>query len=233
MQVVASLGLFAISSGKLVALGIVHRVGCCILATSRGQNTSVHEGHHSNFRQRLRAETGDSHVAVEAAFDALDTECASGLGATLHAHIEAIQRLLPAVQTRPGLRREFERLAQIAQNSQQAVGYSGRWGPRLEAAEDLHPIAAGYVLLGSRLGAAILKARMRQQSRQWSEDAIAYFTDSGSRTIWAALNAEIENVTEERERAKIIDDAKAAFGLFAEEAERALKVISGELCHGC
>jgi heme oxygenase len=177
-----------------------------------------------NVRSRLRRETSISHKEVESAFDLFDLTTRSGMAHTLTAHRNALGRLLPSLASLPLFSDEIQRLQNLAEQSRAALGILGGDAPG-GIAPSIHPLAAAYVILGSRLGAEVLRRRLEALPKDWDADVIAYFGDRMSQDHWKALLQMLGDVDCEQEANEIIEGAQAAFGVFREEAMMAAQHV--------
>lgn len=168
-------------------------------------------------RKFLNCRTRQGHTRVEQAFDVFDMGTADGMVSILTAHINAMDRLLPGLASRPEYRAEVSRLRSLAESSRAALDLPGKEGHNRPSAS-YHPLAIAYVVLGSRLGARLLAHRLDQQATQWSEPVRRYFTDRGSGKAWAQLCSELDAETCDAQLGEIAADAQRVFDLYREEA---------------
>lgn len=162
----------------------------------------------------LRCETATVHDAVEEAFDVFDLRRIDGIEPVLRAHFRALSRLLPSLEGHPEFHDEVARLRELARESHRSIS-------NLALGDDLmpvrlHPLAVAYVVLGSRLGARVISARLDQADEQYDAAAKEYFTDDRSRPFWKALLGELQH--QRASTQAIVDDARAAFQVFLQEA---------------
>ncbi|TIX51654.1 biliverdin-producing heme oxygenase [Alteraurantiacibacter aquimixticola] len=141
---------------------------------------------------------------------------------TLAAHRNAIGRLLPSLVSHPLFSHEIQRLQELAEKSRAVLGVSEDEA-EVEIASPVHPLAAAYVILGSRLGAEILRKRLKAAPTDWDSGAEAYFNDGGSQQHWKVLQQMLGDIDCEREANEIVEGAQAAFGVFLEEANIAAR----------
>lgn len=180
-------------------------------------------------RQHLREATQATHLQVEAAFAQLDIAERGGLDATLRAHDQAISRLLPSLSAIPDMHDEAIRLRQLVRQSLAALDSDAVAGDVVASdavasdAVSLHPLAAAYVLLGSRLGSRVISAGLRQRGANVDEGQFAYFTDDNSRDQWKSL-LRLLDLTEDSID-QVTADTIGAFDVFAFEARHAAQTM--------
>lgn len=166
-------------------------------------------------RHHLRRETGAVHEEVEAAFARYDLAERDGLERTLRAHLSALSRLMPSLEKTPALHREVSRLLDLARASYCAV-CPEPFQARHHDNTRLHPLAVGYVILGSRLGSRVIAARLKRAGLTEDDPSIAYFTDDKSRQHWAELQGALSSAHGQAD--EIMADTNATFRIFLEEA---------------
>ncbi|WP_137681718.1 biliverdin-producing heme oxygenase [Aurantiacibacter suaedae] len=158
-----------------------------------------------------------AHEDTESAFAAFDITTREGLEATLRAHAAALSSLLPSVSSHPIFTEEIGRLRDLAVCSLAATGAA----PATSFIRDvgaLKPLAVAYVVLGSRLGARLISARLNAAQVPHDSAAHAYFRDEGSGPAWQKLQEMLAALP--REETAIVADTRAAFEVFQQEAAR-------------
>ncbi|RIV86103.1 hypothetical protein D2V17_10110 [Aurantiacibacter xanthus] len=171
----------------------------------------------ADLRRVLRDQTTQVHEDTESAFAAIDLTTPEGLDATLRAHIAALSSLLPNLAPCPVFAEEIGRLRDLAVASLAATGAAPVPSPSRDAAA-LDPLAVAYVVLGSRLGARVIAARLRAAQVPEGSAAYAYFRDEGSGAAWQTLRQMLASFP--GEHTAIVADTSAAFRIFQQEAAR-------------
>lgn len=163
-----------------------------------------------DFRWLLRARTADRHARLDSLISSLDLTRRADLERFFRVHLMsfiAMARHYPDTALREmigSLRGDLD-----------ALGAEGGDKDTLDM-RPFHPLAARYILAGSRLGTVVLR-------RDWmrSEDtqvlaADRYFTSTPDRDEWPAVCAELSAVTVDSDLAETISgDAEAIFDAFA------------------
>lgn len=169
-------------------------------------------------RQELRLATRAAHDATEEAFAGLDLNDRDGLACTLQAHLDALEALSPSVAGRQEFANAFEHLSELARNGLNALG---RRVPASSAtACERHLLGVAYVVLGSRLGARLIRQGLAADPAPAMAIGHQYFTDETTSPLWRVLMCELEHVPEP-ESSEILEAAFAAFALFEGAARRA------------
>ncbi|MCE8007775.1 biliverdin-producing heme oxygenase [Aestuariivita sp.] len=123
----------------------------------------------ADFRWYLRDKTKDHHDRLDRMMSALDLSERADLARFLHVHlicIEAMMRHSPD----PSL----PRMVESFRKDLNSLGEGPREGARLDMAA-VHPLAAAYILAGSRMGAKVLKAGWARSTDPAVKSASSYF----------------------------------------------------------
>lgn len=168
----------------------------------------------ADIRHVLRRDTATIHQCVEDAFDLFDLRLRVGMERVLRAHYFALSRLLPSLAEYPDLHGEVARLRELAWESHREISET----PLEDRSSPvrLNPLAVAYVILGSRLGARVIAARLDHSEKEYSAAATNYFTDDQSRPFWKWLLDKLQH--EPGMQATLVADARLTFGIFLEEA---------------
>ena len=170
-----------------------------------------------DLRRVLREQTTQVHEDTESAFAAIDMTTPEGLVATLRAHVAALSSLLPNVASHPVFAEEIGRLHDLAVSSLAATGAAPAGSSSRDVA-GLDPLAVAYVVLGSRLGARVISARLQAAQVPEGSAAHSYFRDEGSGTAWQKLREMLGSFP--GEHTALVEDTRAAFQIFQQAAAR-------------
>lgn len=182
-----------------------------------------------SLRKRLRVETRPSHDIVDAAFAGHDISEYDGYVRFLLAHLDALQTL--ARGGCPGNKVVIDaEIAPLMANLQtDLTAIVGHWPVACAmTCRRFHPIALRYVLLGSRMGMAVLR-------KTWARAddprvlAASHFLDTPKEPDqWRLFCIELENLPATGAVAdQIIADAQAVFSIYAQSAEDIAVYIQG------
>lgn len=174
----------------------------------------------SDLRSVLAKRTRASHDAVEAAFAAHELATEHGIAGALAAHGLAMERLLPALSARPEYHREVSRLRDLAVQGLDALGQPRPPQPQ-PLADELHALSVAYVILGSRLGAAVITQDLDRRVPGLNPQVRDFFADRNSASQWRNLRNDLAAVVDRDEQDRIVADAKLVFTVFAEAAKAA------------
>ncbi len=170
-----------------------------------------------SLRDRLRRDSRAEHARVDAAVGALDLGQAGDLGRFLAAHHAAFRAIAPAARgTSRGL------VADLAARLEADLTVLGR--AALPAAPQMacDPVAVDYVVLGSRLGTAVLRRRWAAAAGGRAAGAGRYLTAPGQGAAWrtfCAAQASRPGTGPAAER--IVGDVRRLFDLFDRALARA------------
>ena len=166
-----------------------------------------------NLRERLRAGTRAHHEDVDAAFSQLDLRERDGLASFLSAQGAALQAIRCASgrhAAEAGALRD-EMLA-AAEADFRHLGYRAERAP---TPVDLHPTAVLYILLGSALGAQVLRRRWLASGDPLVQGAGAYFGLPLRAAAWRLFCEEAAATPAQGEDADVIlRDANRIFDLY-------------------
>ncbi|MGB0659380.1 MAG: hypothetical protein ACPGNV_04295 [Mangrovicoccus sp.] len=135
----------------------------------------THQNAASEFslRDRLRTDTAAAHAAVDALLLDLKLDTAAGLADFLAVQYAGFCQMRTALPNQAGP----QKLNDVIWALEQDLQILGR-APLCVTAPNhsAHPVAAEYLTLGSRMGAAALRPKWRASSDQTVQKAQAFFT---------------------------------------------------------
>lgn len=172
-------------------------------------------------RQRLKLETRADHELTERAYDKLDLGTIAGLCGMLLAHAAALRLLIPSLAKHQDLHAEVSRLDACIERDLRFLGQSQPLDVRLEGMA-CHPLGVAYVILGSRLGAAVQTSQLALSAEAVGKPPYSYLTDRNSGEVWKALLARLNAAVGHVEVAQIIDAARETFSVFRSAAATAV-----------
>ncbi len=166
----------------------------------------------ADFRQVLRTETWQDHERVDAAMTGIDLCTVVGFKVFLRIHrtcFNAIQQVT-GENVHASLGDLVERI-----NKDLAMLGAADDAVAAPALRDIDPLAAAYVVEGSRLGSKLLKGRWLKAQDSLVRQADAYFSFDPSSQVWRETCEYLRAVPVGSERANtIIQDTRQLFDLF-------------------
>ena len=175
-----------------------------------------------NLRHRIRLDTQSDHDRLDARFGALDLTLPGDLGIFFAAHraaFAALERALPV----PAGRASRSMIAEMvsALDADLAV-LDGPAPPEVAPASRFAREAVDHIILGSRLGTAMLRGIWAEASDPRVRSACAYFTLPSYADAWKAHCADLKLVpADDATSDQIVADAIRLFAVF----ERALDAV--------
>ena len=169
--------------------------------------TTVAHRQVGGLRDRLRRDLEPDHDRVDAAFAALVGVSGGASGDDLPSFLSAMRAGFAAMPATPsGVRDDV--LSRLDADLARLGAAPGPAVPPVDA----HPLAADYVMLGSRSGAAYL-------ARAWADvpgvAGSAFFAADVDRAPWHALSRDLAAHPADGAFAdRVVADARAAFGAF-------------------
>lgn len=175
------------------------------------------------FRIRLRAATRCEHDRVEAAFERFDLARRDGLAGFLAAQALSLAIVREGLEVFPWSER-IDRMLGLIESD---LATLRRPLPHLPAGASpgAHPLGPVYVIAGSRLGAAILRGRLRHADDPLVRQARRYLSWRLPRGAWARVCADLDAIVDPDEARAVMAGARRTFGVF----ERAALQIAGEV----
>ena len=166
-----------------------------------------------NLRERLRAGTRARHEDVDAAFSQLDLRERDGLARFLDAQGGAL-RAIRCTSGRHAAEAGALR-AEMLGAVEADLRHLGHRAERAPPPVDLHPTAVLYILLGSALGAQVLRRRWLASGDPLVRGAGAYFGLPPRGAAWRLFCEEAAATPAQGEEADaILRDANRVFGLY-------------------
>ncbi len=166
----------------------------------------------NSLRDALRRSTRDAHASTEAAFADFDLNRVDGLGRALRAHSVALSALIPSVVSRPHHHEVCVSLLNLANGGLRALDIAIPVSER--SISDLHPLGVAYVVLGSRLGARVVRQGLTSNASGSLAAAHEYFLHEAPIALWRPLLEELQHVRAEEECGQIVAAALRAFAEF-------------------
>lgn len=184
----------------------------------------------SSLRERLRGETRRSHDMVDAAFLAHDITVFGGYTSFLLAHQTVLQSLSISSQNSCGhtLLSEIELLLGRVRADLMSLGECALV-PDPPDGRAYDPTALDYVLLGSRLGMAVLRKTWSRSSDPAVLSTAKFLSTPPEPIRWRAFCKDLSAMPASGAKADtIIADAHAIFASYARAADRAAKPSTGD-----
>ena len=172
-------------------------------------------------RQRLRADTAQSHDALDLMLSRFDLRRADDLARFLAAQHAGFAAMVEA-----GVEAAKDLVARI-ESDLATLGAEALAAPPLDRRP--HALAADYLLEGSRLGTAVLRRRWAGGSCPRALGASAYFGPAPDTTGWKRVAAHLDSVQANGKDADAVTrDASMLFALFHKCATLAATPIKTE-----
>ena len=162
-----------------------------------------------DFRQVLRTATRADHDRVDALVSGLDLSTRAGFARFLRVHLACFAALDAAASGPDGLGRVVAALRSDL----------GRVEPRAAlptvALPPIDPLAAAYMVEGSRMGTQVLRPRWVASRDPVVAAADAYFGLPPAPGAWRAVREGLSSIDPDGSRARrIVSDARAVFAAF-------------------
>lgn len=166
-----------------------------------------------SFRHALRHDTSVDHERVEAAFAPLFDHADRNLDGFLAAQwraLDSLRRTMVAGSAR-GIESLIDGLLEdLRGDGAASVPAEGAAGMRLD------PLAVAYVVVGSRLGAEVLRRRLGQEG---ARTLPRFFDARDVNAEWAAVCGALAAIAPgSADAARIVGDVRLAYGCFIEAA---------------
>ena len=172
-------------------------------------------------RDRLRYDTAADHDRLDARFSQLDLQVRADFPVFLAAHFMAFSTLRRlGMQGRLVRQDDLARFEQALGRDLNVFGHNAH--PTLTMDAPCDPIALDHIVLGSRLGTAVLRKRWQGSSDAMVLRAGAYFGLPQDAHLWrqhCAAMAERDETGADADRA--VADTRRLFGLFETALSRA------------
>lgn len=168
-----------------------------------------------NLRHRLRHDLASVHDALDTRISAIDLTTLSGLGRFLCIHHAAYDAVSAAVTDTPSV---TERLAQTRAALSTDLGVLGRRPVPVTAAQPpLHPVAVDHILMGSRLGLAVLKKAWSESSDPKVLTVRCFLTLPSLSANWRAHCDRLSGLPGDTPFAdRVVEDTRRVFEIFKE-----------------
>lgn len=169
----------------------------------------------------MRADTRDVHASLDSRLSVLDLTSTDGLAGFLALQAAALPRMAVAAGTArtAGMRDD---LAECARCDLRLLGVSERetaTGP----AVPVHALAMDYVILGSRLGTAVLRRHWAASRDARVRQARHYFEAPARPDLWREFCRETGEMTATGAEAdRVVADVRDLFALYDDCAEGVL-----------
>ncbi len=176
--------------------------------------------HDENLRTRLRVGTREEHEALDAKLSELDLRSPDGLSRFLQLQAAA----LPCIRISEGVARSADLADDLLACLRLDLAVLGvdelPGGPVVE----VHALAMDYVVLGSRLGTAVLRRHWADAADPLVQRANRYFDTPARPDLWRAFCVETAEMAGEGDFAdRMVRDVRALFTLYDDCAGMALK----------
>ena len=171
------------------------------------------DGQQTTLRARLRAETAGNHARVDALFSTLDLTKPAPLGRFLAAHQAgfAAMAATPA-DAAGGIGREM--LKRMIDALDADLAHLAHTAPSLDT-DPISEEAIDHIVLGSRLGTAVLRRQWSQSDDAQARGAARYFSLPGCTDAWRAHTIRLSSRSADGPSADtLIRDTKSLFDLF-------------------
>lgn len=181
----------------------------------------LHDRNKGGLRRRVRSALADDHERVDAKFAELDIQTREGLGTFLQAHRAAFDSLMTSGTSFEGRVKETH-LTEIIKALDADLKALRVPILRLQSEKYAYDaLAVDHIVLGSRLGTAILRSKWLMSPDRLVRHARAYFAQPQFKDEWRAHCLNMSGMEAQGEDGKrLIEDARRLFVLF----ERALDV---------
>ena len=173
-----------------------------------------------NLRTRLRVGTRKEHEALDAKLAGLDLKSPDGLSRFLQVQAAA----LPRIRISDGVARSADLADDLLAGLRLDLAVLGvpelPEGPAVE----VHALAMDYVVLGSRLGTAVLRKTWAVADNPLVQRASRYFEAPARPDLWRTFCVETGQMEANGAQAdRMVDDVRALFRLYDDCAGQALK----------
>ena len=171
------------------------------------------DGEHTTLRQGLRAETNEDHARIDALFSTLDLTQPTPLGhflAAHHAGFTSMRREATRDSSHVGVRL----LCEMIDALQQDLFVLQRKTLTIQGSKVCGE-AVDHIVLGSRLGTAVLRRQWAASNDENVRRASHYFSLAGHSKAWRAHTEKLSTMSATGERAEtLISDTKQLYRLF-------------------
>jgi heme oxygenase len=181
----------------------------------------LHDRNEGGLRKRVRSALAEDHERVDAKFAELDFQSRDGLATFLQAHRAAFGAILMTTTSFDGRIKEAH-LKDIIKALDADLKALRVPVYRLSAPDGaFDPLAVDHIVLGSRLGTAVLRAKWLMSADRQVRQARSYFAQPQMTEEWRAHCMELSAMdASDNIGQQLIEDARKLFELF----ERALDV---------
>lgn len=168
-----------------------------------------------DFRWVLRQSTHEQHAQLDALISTLDLTRSDTLARFMAIHLMCFEAMACHYDD-PVLHGLIQGLRQDLN----ALGKPQDASATVEL-QPFHPLAARYILAGSRMGTGVLRKQWLKATEVTVRAASAYFTSPNDRSEWPAVCAELSKIDCGSDLAQEISaDAAGIFDIFAEAFHR-------------
>lgn len=171
------------------------------------------DGHQISLRDRLRHDTSDDHDRLDALFGTLDLTSAAGITRFFAAHRAGFAAMRDVFPGDGGFVAFFEVDEMVAALDADLRTLKGK-APSLS----LEPVghqAFDHIILGSRLGTAVLRRTWQTATDDRVRAASRYFSLAGKKLSWQAHTARLHVQSSDGHTAdRVIDETRTLYTLF-------------------
>lgn len=179
------------------------------------------DGQELNLRQRLRVETAKNHRRVDMLFSTLELTEPKPLGIFLAAHHAGFLAALNAIGDKQ-ISVGQALLEEMVNALDRDLNHLGRNAPMIEV-EPVCSEAIDHIVLGSRLGTAVLRKQWSASTNPKVLSASHYFSLPSHTSVWRAHTEKLSEMPANSVLADaIIEDTRSLYRLF----ERAFHGVS-------
>lgn len=165
----------------------------------------------TTLRRRLRDETSAAHTALDQHVSQLDLQTLSGLKRYVCMYATALEGLLAVVDASP----TRDAIADLHARSKRDLNHLGGATCSQSIGFTPDPLAVDYVVLGSRLGSAVLKKRWNGASDRAVLAVNALFSAPSYLPLWNAFCDQLaHSATSPAAANRVIQHANALFAFF-------------------
>lgn len=175
----------------------------------------LHDPNEGDLRKHVRSALKDDHARVDASFAQLDIQDRNGLATFLQAHRAAFYAMLTSGSAFKGRIKDvhIQDLVRAIDCDLKALRV-----PVLHVPNDRHSycdLAVDHIVLGSRLGTAILRAKWLMSQDHQVRHARSYFAQPLFKDEWRGHCMHLSSMPQNDVAGqKLIDDARRLFNLF-------------------
>ena len=175
----------------------------------------LHDRNEGGLRKRVRSALADDHDRVDAQFAELEIQSRSGLATFLQTHRAAFDAMLVSGTSFDGRVKDTHIIDIIKALDTDLKALRVPVYRLNVPAFSYNPLAVDHIVLGSRLGTAVLRSKWLMSSDRQVRQARSYFAQPQMTEEWRAHCMHLSSLDATDETGKqLIEDARRLFVLF-------------------